>query len=141
MNVKILGRLCRSGQVIPCYTFKIPAGFPNPAADHIEQDFSFDRLMNLRAPHIYVAKIDGDSMEGAKIFHDSLVVVDRSRTPSSGSIVIVVLNNEPLCKILILQGDHVLLKSANPSYPPLHILEGEELSIWGVVRHGVTCFE
>ncbi|WP_235811930.1 S24 family peptidase, partial [Pseudomonas syringae] len=51
----------------------------NSAADHIEQDFSFDRLMDLRAPHIYVAKIDGDSMEGAKIFHDSLVVVDRSR--------------------------------------------------------------
>ncbi|RMS96872.1 Ultraviolet light resistance protein RulA, partial [Pseudomonas savastanoi] len=77
MNVKILGRLCGSGKVIPFYTFKIPAGFPNPAADHIEQDFSFDRLMDLRAPHIYVAKIDGDSMEGAKIFHDSLVVVDR----------------------------------------------------------------
>ncbi|RMN76631.1 hypothetical protein ALQ53_200249 [Pseudomonas cannabina] len=35
MNVKILGRLCRSGKVIPFYTFKIPAGFPNPAADHI----------------------------------------------------------------------------------------------------------
>ncbi|RMN13531.1 Ultraviolet light resistance protein RulA, partial [Pseudomonas savastanoi pv. glycinea] len=82
MNVKILGRLCGSGKVIPFYTFKIPAGFPNPAADHIEQDFSFDRLMDLRAPHIYVAKIDGDSMEGAKIFHDSLVVVDRSRKPS-----------------------------------------------------------
>ncbi|RMS40427.1 RulA, partial [Pseudomonas amygdali pv. photiniae] len=89
----------------------------------------------------YVAKIDGDSMEGAKIFHDSLVVVDRSRTPSSGSIVIAALNNEPLCKILILQGDHVVLKSANPAYPPRHILEGEELSIWGVVRHGVTSFE
>ncbi|RMP54298.1 Ultraviolet light resistance protein RulA, partial [Pseudomonas savastanoi pv. retacarpa] len=83
MNVKILGRLCGSGKVIPFYIFKIPAGFPNPAADHIEQDFSFDRLMDLRAPHIYVAKIDGDSMEGAKIFHDSLVVVDRSRKPSS----------------------------------------------------------
>ncbi|WP_236693201.1 LexA family protein, partial [Pseudomonas syringae group genomosp. 3] len=78
MNVKILGRLCGSGKVIPLYTFKIPAGFPNPAADHIEQDFSFDRLMDLRAPHIYVAKIEGDSMEGAKIFHDSLVVVDCS---------------------------------------------------------------
>nr|WP_235663781.1 S24 family peptidase [Pseudomonas amygdali] len=89
----------------------------------------------------YVANIDGDSMVGAKIFHDSLVVVDRSRKPSSGSIVIAALNNEPLCKILILQGDHVVLKSANPAYPPRHILEGEELSIWGVVRHGVTSFE
>ncbi|KPX92445.1 hypothetical protein ALQ05_200215 [Pseudomonas amygdali pv. mori] len=57
-------------------------------------------------------------MEGAKIFHDSLVVVDRSRKPSSGSIVIAALNNEPLCKILILQGDHVVLKSANPAYQP-----------------------
>ncbi|WP_148709683.1 LexA family protein, partial [Pseudomonas syringae group genomosp. 3] len=91
-----------------------PSGFPKPAPDHIEQDFSFDRLMDLRAPHIYVAKIDGDSMEGAKIFHDSLVVVDRSRKPSSGSIVIAAVNNEPLCKILILQGVHVVLKSANP---------------------------
>ncbi|WP_375232319.1 LexA family protein [Pseudomonas savastanoi] len=121
-----------------------PEPTPNPAADHIEQDFSFDRLMDLRAPHIYVAKIDGDSMEGAKIFHDSLVVVDRSRKPSSGSIVIAALNNEPLCKILILQGDHVVLKSANPAYPPRFAFLGQysrpETSSWARLNIAMDCY-
>nr|WP_237613566.1 S24 family peptidase [Pseudomonas syringae] len=53
-----------------------------------------------------------------------------ARKPSSGSIVIAAVNNELRCKILIFQGDHVVLKSANPAYPPRHILEGEELSIY-----------
>ncbi|KPW73563.1 Error-prone repair protein UmuD [Pseudomonas syringae pv. coriandricola] len=140
MTVRILGKLSECGIVLPFYSFKIPAGFPNPAADHIEQDFSFDRLMDVRAPHIYVAQIDGSSMQGIGIFDGDLIVVDRSLTAVHGSIVIASVNGEPLCKRLTMQGQNVVLISENPGYAPRYILEGEELVIWGVVKHGVRTF-
>ena len=37
MSVTILGPLAEGGARLPLYSFKVPAGFPSPAADHIEQ--------------------------------------------------------------------------------------------------------
>lgn len=60
--------LLEGGVPIPLCLFKIPAGFPSPAADHIEQAISLDEVLNVRAPHVYLASIDGDSMQGIEIF-------------------------------------------------------------------------
>ncbi|WP_429001652.1 LexA family protein [Xanthomonas euvesicatoria] len=51
----------------------MPAGFPSPAADHIEKHLSLDELFDIRAPHVYIAKIEGDSMQGVGIFRDGLI--------------------------------------------------------------------
>ncbi|MGE1072702.1 LexA family protein [Pseudomonas fragariae (ex Marin et al. 2024)] len=88
--------------------------------------------MDVRAPHIDVAEIDGNSMQGIGIFDGDLIVVDRSLTAVHGSIVIASVNGEPLCKRLTIQGQSVVLISENPGYAPRYILEGEELVIfWG----------
>ncbi|MBD1602599.1 LexA family protein, partial [Pseudomonas typographi] len=65
----------------------MPAGFPSPATDHLEKAISLDELLNLRAPHIYLVRIEGDSMIGAGIFDGDLVVVDRAIEPAHGHIV------------------------------------------------------
>ncbi|MFP5428958.1 MAG: LexA family protein, partial [Gammaproteobacteria bacterium] len=64
----ILGPIASGGSALPRYLFRVPAGFPSPAADHMEQPISLDELFNLRAPHMYLVRIDGDSMQGAGIF-------------------------------------------------------------------------
>lgn len=53
MSVTILGPLAEGGVQLPFYSFKVPAGFPSPAADHLEQHISIDELLDIRAPHIY----------------------------------------------------------------------------------------
>jgi DNA polymerase V len=68
MSVTILGPLAQGGVQLPFYSFKVPAGFPSPAADHLEQHISIDELLDIRAPHIYLVRIEGSSMEGAGIF-------------------------------------------------------------------------
>lgn len=68
MSVTILGPLAEAGIQLPLYSHKVPAGFPSPAADHIEQKISLDELLNIRAPHMYLVRISGRSMEGAGIF-------------------------------------------------------------------------
>jgi DNA polymerase V len=137
MSITILGPLANGGEKLPVYAFHIPAGFPSPAADHIEKHISLDELFDIRAPHVYLAKIDGDSMRGAGIYDGDLVIVDRSIYAEHGDIVIAALNTEPLCKRLHMRENEVILLSENPKYPPRHVLEGDELVIWGVVKYSV----
>lgn len=137
MSFSIQGLLAEDGVPLPFCLFKIPAGFPSPAADHIEQQISLDQVLNIRAPHVYLASISGDSMQGAGIFDGDLAIVDRSIEPVHGQIVVALLNNEPVCKRLCVRGHQVILLSENPKYPPRYVLEGDELAIWGVVTSSV----
>ncbi|MFJ5296709.1 LexA family protein [Pseudomonas sp. NPDC088368] len=137
MSVTILGPLTGGGEKLPLYSFHVPAGFPSPAADHIEKHISLDELFEIRAPHVYLVKIAGDSMQGAGIFDGDLVVVDRSVYAEHGDIVIAALNSEPLCKRLHMRENTVVLMSENPKYPARHVMEGDELVVWGKVKFSV----
>lgn len=137
MSYSFLGRIAKVGRKLPLCLFQVPAGFPSPAADHIEAHISLDEVLNIRAPHVYLVKIIGESMQGAGIFDGDLAVVDRSLEPTHGHIVIALLNNEPVCKRLCLRGKEVILMSENPKYPPRYVLEGDELAIWGVITSSV----
>lgn len=141
MSVTIIGSLIQGGESLPVYSFKVPAGFPSPAADHIEKHISLDELFDIRAPHVYLVKIDGDSMQGAGIYDGDLVIVDRSAYAEHGDIVIAALNSEPVCKRLWMCGGSVILQSENPRFPARHVMEGDELSIWGVVRYSIRDHE
>lgn len=137
MSVNIIGPLSAVGERLPLYSSLVPAGFPSPAADHIEKHISLDDLFDIRAPHTYLVKIDGDSMQGAGIYSGDLVIVDRSLDATHGDIVIAAINSEPVCKRLHRSKTDVILKSENPKYPPRYVMEGDELVIWGVVKYSV----
>jgi DNA polymerase V len=137
MSFTIKSQLAEGGALLPLCSFKIPAGFPSPAADHIEQQISMDEVLNIRAPHVYLVSISGDSMQGAGIYDGVLAVVDRSIEPVHGHIVVALLNTEPVCKRLCVRGHQVILLSENPKYPPRYVLEGDELTIWGVITSTV----
>ena len=141
MGYSILGPLEGNDVQLPLYSFKVPAGFPSPAADHIEKHLSLDELFEIRAPHVYLVKIEGDSMEGAGIYNGDLVIVDRSRYAEHGDIVIAALNDEPVCKRLFMRDNHVILQSENSRYPARHVMESDELAIWGVVRYSIRDHE
>ncbi|MGA5484853.1 LexA family protein [Pseudomonas siliginis] len=137
MSVIILGPLSGAGEQLALYSFRIPAGFPSPAADHIEKHISLDEVFDIRAPHVYLAKIEGESMQDAGIFCGDLVIVDRSLNAEHGDIVIAGLNSEPVCKRLHMRDSTIILLSANSKYPPRYVMEGDELVIWGVVTYSV----
>lgn len=141
MSIPAIIRLAPSGQLLPLFAFRVPAGFPSPAQDHLEREISLDEILNIRAPHTYLVRASGDSMEGAGIFDGDLMVVDRSREAQANDIVIAALNSEPLVKRFTYDGRQVVLRAENPRYTPRYILEGDELTIWGVVRFSVRCHE
>lgn len=105
--ISVLGTLDPSTTDLPLYSFQVPAGFPSPVADHLEKRLSLDELLDVRAPHIYLVRVEGDSMIGAGIYPGDLVLVDRSIPPEPGHIVIAAVNCEPLCKRLAREGSQV----------------------------------
>ncbi|WP_414154018.1 LexA family protein [Pseudomonas sp. BNK-43-a] len=137
MTITFLGVPTGGPALLPVYSFRVPAGFPSPAADHLERHISLDELFELRAPHVYLVQVEGDSMQGAGIFSGDLLIVDRSKEAEHGDIVIAAVNAEPVCKRLQNRGGVVMLQSENPSYPPRYVMEGDDLVIWGVVRYSV----
>ena len=129
----IHGPLSDGGLELPFCLARVPAGFPSPAADHIEAHISLDEVLNIRAPHVYLVSIVGDSMQGVGIFDGDLAIVDRSIEPVNGHIVVALLNNDPICKRFSRRGKDIVLLSENSKFPPRYVLEGDELSIWGVI--------
>lgn len=132
-----LGPLSASQEPLELYSFLVPAGFPSPAQDHIEGKISLDEALGIRAPHMYLARASGHSMQDVGIYDRDLLIVDRSRLPEPGQIVIAALNGEPLVKIYDVQGGQVVLRSANKAFAPRYLLEGDELGVWGVVTYSV----
>lgn len=59
MHITFLGTVNTGGELLPLYSFHVPAGFPSPADDHIERHISLDELLELRAPHTYLVKVEG----------------------------------------------------------------------------------
>ena len=140
-GVEVVSRAVRPGAKLPLFSFQVPAGFPSPAQDHLEQEISLDELFQLRAPHTYLVRVSGESLKGVGIFDGDLLVVDRSIDPTPGAIVIAALNGEPIAKRFCKENDQIVLRSENPAYAPRYVLDGDELAVWGVVRFSVRCHD
>ncbi|MCY1535632.1 Protein UmuD [compost metagenome] len=139
MIPNVVARLVAHGRRLPLFSFRVPAGFPSPAQDHLERTISLDEILDIRAPHTYQVRVAGDSMIRAGIFDGDLLVVNRSREAVSKDIVVAAVNAEPTVKRLVIEDKQVSLRPENPKYAPRYILEGDELLIWGVVDYSIRC--
>ena len=137
----VVARLVARSRRLPLFAFRVPAGFPSPAQDHLEREISLDEILQIRAPHTYLVRSGGDSMIRAGIYDGDLLVVDRSCEAQPGEIIIAAVNGEPTVKRLAKDGDQVVLRAENPKYPSRYILEGDELLVWGVVRYSIRCHD
>lgn len=139
-NATILGPISKSSIELPFYPCRVPAGFPSPAMDHMDQPLSLDALMHVDAPHTYLVLASGDSMTGVGIYDEDVMVVSRKLDAKPGHIIIAFLNNEHCVKRLAKRGEQFVLESENPKYRPRFIMEGDEFEVWGVVTGNLRRF-
>lgn len=117
------------------YSTRIAAGSPSNVEDDIEQELDLNEYVGRNSNTIFCLQVEGDSMIGAGIHNNDILVVDRSIEPANGKIVIASLNAEFTVKRLKLEGDEVMLMPENPAYSPILITEETDFKIWGVVVH------
>ncbi|MDR2613293.1 MAG: translesion error-prone DNA polymerase V autoproteolytic subunit [Deltaproteobacteria bacterium] len=122
---------------LPLFLVPVSAGFPSPAEDYVQEQLDLHRLVVKNPPATFFLRVKGDSMRGAGIHDGDLLVVDRSRSPGSGSIVVAAWEGELTVKRLKLKGKRVFLAPDNPDYPEFDITESEDAVVWGVVTYVV----
>jgi DNA polymerase V len=113
-------------------------GFPTPAADYYEPAISLDELLNIRAPHVWIVQLEGESMSGAGLYDGSRLVVDRSIQACSGHIILAFVDGQPLVKRLSKCEDGWRLLSENSAYKPIAPAEYDSIEIFGVVTWVLT---
>jgi len=111
----------------------ISAGFPSPADDFRETRISLDDELITNKDATFFAKVSGQSMIGAGLDDNDLLVIDRSLEPANNKIAVCFLDGEFTVKRLRVEGRDVWLQPENPDYPVIKITEDLDFVIWGIV--------
>lgn len=123
------------GRKVPYFIAKVPAGFPSPAEQYLEEAIDLNQHL-IPAGHeaaTYIIRVSGWSMIGAGIHDGDELVVDRAEENALGKVVVAVHNGAMTIKRLRKRAGKVVLMAENPHYPDRVIAEDDEFSIWGVV--------
>lgn len=115
----------------------VPAGFPSPADDYVEQRISLDEHLIQHRESTFFMRVSGESMRGLGIFDGDLLVVDRALAVTHGCVVIAVLDGEFTVKQLLHTADGQVLRAAHPGYPDTLIKPEQDFSVWGVVSWNI----
>lgn len=102
----------------------------------LSKRFDLNELCIKRQAATFFVRVEGDSMIDAGIHPDDILVVNRSVQAEHGDIVIAGIHGELTVKELQLR-PCVKLIPRNQAYEPIHIPEGAELEIFGVVTNVV----
>ena len=117
---------------LPFFSCAVEAGFPSPVDDHLEASLDLNSYLIKHPAATFFVRVSGESMVGAGIFNNDILVVDRSIKPSNGKVVIAVLEGQLTVKRLEKVNGRITLKPENKKFNPIHINENSNLIIWGV---------
>jgi DNA polymerase V len=120
---------------LPLFISKVAAGFPSPADDYVEKTLDLEELLIQKPAATFFVRAQGDSMLGAGIHPNDILVVDRSKEPMPDKIVICALNGELTVKRLMVTDGQWRLKAENPAYPDIPLTDDLETVFWGTVTN------
>ena len=72
----------------------IHAGFPSPASDYEERNLDINDLVVPHQTSSYFMRVSGDSMIGACIYHEDIIVIARAITAAHNRIVVARIAEE-----------------------------------------------
>ncbi|EOY9127859.1 translesion error-prone DNA polymerase V autoproteolytic subunit [Providencia stuartii] len=79
---------------LPFFAEQIPAGFPSPASDYLEDRIDLNSLLIKHPSGTYFLRVSGTSIMDAQILDGDIVIVDSSIDAKHGDIVIASLDGE-----------------------------------------------
>ena len=122
---------------LPLVEATISAGFPSPADDYSETRLDLNKELITNESATFYARVRGDSMTLAGISDGDLLVIDKSKTPVNGSIVVCLIDGEFTVKRLQIKANQFYLMPENDHYQPIKIKPENDVTIWGVVTYTI----
>ena len=115
----------------------IRAGLPTLAVEEIEGYLNLDSLV-FSDETTFALRVKGDSMTGAGILPNDLVLVKKQNIAQTGETIVALIGEEATVKYLQKRGKEYFLEAANPKYDPIKV--DENVSIIGKVISVVRRF-
>lgn len=122
-------------KVIPIYIEAGISSFESPGAEFKELNLSLDELLIEHKTATFIGRANGSSLEGLGVFSGDLLIVDRVKEISNGSLVVVNYNGSFCCKVIDTVNRQLL--SASPEHKTINISEADILQFEGVVSYSV----
>lgn len=113
----------------------ISAGFPSPVDDFSEHRLSLDHTLVKNKETTFFARVSGQSMIGAGLNDNDLLVIDRSLEPTHNKIAVCFLDGEFTVKRLKVNAEGIWLQPENTDYPIIKITNQNDFVIWGIVTN------
>ncbi len=114
------------------------AGFPSPAENYIDEKLDLNKYLIRNKASSFFVRVSGDSMINVGIFHNDILIVDRSLIPIKHSIILASIDGELVIKKLIKDKlKNYYLKSENKNYPNIKLDSNTDTMIWGVVTYSI----
>ena len=122
---------------LPLVEATISAGFPSPADDYSEARLDLNKELISNQSATFYARVKGDSMTLAGISDGDLLIIDKSKIPVNGSVVVCLIDGEFTVKRLHKKGNQFYLMPENDNYQPIKIKPENDVTIWGVVTYTI----
>ena len=129
MATQQLNKNYQSSQIIQANA----TGFGAASDDFMDRGIDLNEQLIRNKPATFFFRVNSDAMLGAGIHVGDILIVDRSLPPSSGKVVVAVLNGELLVRRLQIQEHSVSLIPENKRYGTIQVAQLEQYSTWGVV--------
>ena len=109
---------------------RVAAGYPLLAEENIESRVAV--AASLMKPGAFCLRVQGDSMIEDGILDGDTIIVDPTRRPRKGDVVVALIEDEATVKRFHPAGDKIELRPANSTMQPL-VYPASAVSIQGVV--------
>jgi len=111
-------------------------GTPFPLDSLILKGYNLNALVSHPVATFFV-RVSGDSMIGAGIYPDDVLIIDRAIEARHNHVIVAVLNSEFVIKRLKMEEGKLFLVPENPSYKRLEITQETDFQVWGVVTYAI----
>jgi repressor LexA len=112
---------------------RVAAGYPILAEENIEGTLAIQSSLVNNKSESFGLKVKGDSMIGAGILENDVVIINPQTNARNGDIVVALLQDEATLKRYEKHGDVVYLIPENKNYNIIEINNREDFSIVGKV--------
>lgn len=134
--ISMLGKveqIINKQNLYPIFTQSVQAGFPITIDDNSFEQIDLNELIIKHPCATFLLRTNGESMTGAGIFPNDILVVDRSIEAKAGKIVIAAIDGQLTVKRLIIKDQKIYLAADNPEFRTIAVSECQDFKIWGVV--------
>lgn len=128
----LLGPIAPEQLLLPLIGTRICAGFPSPADDFLDGEIDLTRILAPNRAATFLWRVSGHSMRETGIHDGDVVVVDRSKKPRHGDVVVATINGEVSLKLYRNDG-RPTLAFANRDMPVFFLADTAEVEVWGTV--------